>query len=113
MFYLDEGLSTTTRYDMAKFIKFDGDVFNSLDSFYVTNFPKLPYIGQYIITSEAGRPDLLAYNLYGSTQYWWLLLWYNKILDITDLKAGTPINYPSYSDMEDLYVLASTYQKAS
>lgn len=113
MFYLNNSLNTPTRYDIAKFIKFDGDVFNSLDAFFAANLYKLPSIGNYTIVAEAQRPDLLSYNLYGSTQYWWALMWYNNIIDITELSSGLTISYPSYSSIEDLYVLSSTYAKAS
>lgn len=33
---------------------------------------------------ESGRPDLLAYNVYGSTSLMWFILQYNYIIDITE-----------------------------
>jgi hypothetical protein len=33
---------------------------------------------------EEGRPDLLAYNVYGTTSLMWFILQYNNIIDITE-----------------------------
>lgn len=44
------------------------------------------------------RPDLLSYDLYGSTAWWWIFALYNqdKIQDpIYDLRAGITIRYPN------------------
>lgn len=44
----------------------------------------------------AGRPDLIAYFVYGSSNYAWLVLQYNTILDIdVDLASGNVITLPS------------------
>ena len=112
MFYLNEELSTPTRYDMIKFFNFDKDNIDCLTSFYATYLTKLQYVGEYTVIKEVKRPDLLSYNLYGSTQYWWILMWYNSLLNIDDLSSGLVIRYPSHSAIEDLYVQASTFKKA-
>ena len=48
------------------------------------------------------RPDLLSYDLYGTTAYWWIFTLYNqdKIQDpIYDLKAGMTIRYPNKQNL--------------
>lgn len=41
------------------------------------------------------RPDLVAYDFYGETDFWWVILEVNKIYDIWDFKAGKTIFLPS------------------
>ena len=44
------------------------------------------------------RPDLLSYNLYGNSNYWWIFVLYNKdiIVDpINDFVQGLTINVPN------------------
>jgi len=41
------------------------------------------------------RPDLVSYRAYGTPDYWWKLLQFNKIYDIFGFKAGTNIRIPS------------------
>ena len=38
----------------------------------------------------ANRPDLIAYNVYGAEEYWWLVLWFNGLIDpFSAIPAGT------------------------
>ena len=64
-----------------------------------------------LIRKEENRPDLLSYNIYSDTQYWWVLMWYNSLYKPEDLKVGLTINYPALSAIEQLYMNASIYQK--
>lgn len=42
-----------------------------------------------------GRPDLLAYAAYGTSDLWWLIVLANSVYDYEeDLKAGTLIKIP-------------------
>ena len=112
MYYVNEELLSLTRYDMIKFFEFNKDNIDALTSYFALHLKDLPYIGERVVQAEVKRPDLLSYNIYGSTQYWWILMWYNDILSINDLTLGTKIKYPSYSDIEALYVQTSTQKKA-
>ena len=112
MFYIDNETATTDKYDLAKFMEFGEDcVFDCLNSYMLYQIPKLPAVGYYTIRREVNRPDLLSYNLYGDTQYWWIILWYNNMVKPQDLKAGIVIKYPSLSNVEQLYMNASLQQK--
>lgn len=111
MFYLNDEVDTPVRFDMLNFFDNSGDWYDPLNSFFAENLPKLNYVGEYIVTYEEKRPDLLSYNLYEDTQYWWIIMWYNSILNINDLVSGTIIKYPSKAAIEDLYINASTYKK--
>lgn len=110
MFYIDN-IDTVTRYDTAKFLKKDNDNLDPLDSFMLINIPLLPEQGTYIVTNEALRPDLLSYNLYKNTQYWWILMLYNEFLSIDELQTGVTVRYPSQASLESLYEQASIAKK--
>lgn len=112
MFYIDNDLKTSDKYDMAKFIELKSDgVFNSLNSYFLYKLPLLHAVGYYTIRKEENRPDLLSYNIYGETQYWWILMWYNHFLKPQDLKNGVLIKYPSKSAIQQMYMEASLAQK--
>jgi hypothetical protein len=59
----------------------------------------------FTVTSKyANRPDLLAYDLYGDSRFWWVFAVRNKtiILDpIYDLVAGTNIFLPQLSTIKN------------
>ena len=45
-----------------------------------------------------GRPDLISYDVYGTTSYWWLVCASNNIIDpFEELKAGKTIKLPIIS----------------
>jgi len=103
MFHLDEALETEARYDIAKFCDFQEDVLDDLTSYFILKLPSLPEGGTYLVSGEEHRPDLLSYNIYKNTQYWWPLLIYNGIRSTEDLIAGTTIRFPSIDSLEALY----------
>lgn len=112
MFYIDNETNTTDKFDMAKFMEFGDDgVFDVLSSYMLYAIPQLTTIGYYTLRTEEERPDLLSYSIYGDTQYWWILLWYNHLLKPQDLKTGMVIKYPSLSSIEQLYMNASLMEK--
>lgn len=96
---------------MSRFIDFDEDNFCILDSYLCTQLKKLPYAGAVAVTTQENRPDLLSYDIYGSTQYWWILMLYNDYLSPTELTSGALVKYPSLNDLENIYFTLSTKQK--
>jgi hypothetical protein len=111
MFYLDNTINTPTRYDMAKFISFVGDCFEPLNSYFLEALVKIPYSGVLTITTQEHRPDLISYDIYGSTQYWWIIMAYNGLSSINDIKAGDTITFPSLASLENLYFTLVSQEK--
>ena len=55
-----------------------------------------------ISAAEEGSPDLISFQEYGSEQYWWVIMFINKIQDpINELTAGTLIAVPLLRDVEE------------
>lgn len=112
MFYIDIDRKTETRYAPEKLIGFhpskdpsdpEGGVYDVLDAFFLGEIKKLPMAGTRVIVDDEARPYNLSYNLYGSTEYWWILMWYNDLITPSQLVAGTTVRYPVLSKLETLY----------
>ncbi len=93
----------TLRYDLGKFMAFIDDSFDPLTSTLIENIKSLKQEGITKIKVEAGRPDLISYRLYGDTQFWWIIMFYNDIFDVEDIKAGDFLGYPSQNDLDSYY----------
>lgn len=102
MYKINNNLITEKRFDMAKFMAY-ADGFDIIDSNFINSVSNISASGTYIIRLEVSRPDLLSFNLYGDTQYWWLLMLYNDLSLPTDLVAGLEIKYFSIPDLETIY----------
>lgn len=51
---------------------------------------------------EEGRPDLISQRIYGTTDLWWFIMWYNGFCDAWhDLKADTAFYYVSGERVKD------------
>lgn len=88
------------------FLKRAGLFNNFLD---LNKLPKVPVTvadKTYVIEAKYNeRPDLLAYDLYGSSRTWWIVVLRNVdvLVDpIRDFKAGTVIKLPSKDTVENL-----------
>lgn len=102
MFYINTDYISDEKYDLAKFIPFETDNYDVLNSYFLEHLKDLSQVGIYTVTVEEGRPDLISNNIYGTVNYWELLLLYNNILDISDLVNGVKLNYFSARDLESM-----------
>lgn len=113
MFFIDLDNDYIKRYDFGKFVEFENNVHKILDSFLVLKFNDLSPFGRFIVRDEEYKPELISHKIYGDTQYWWLLMNYNNIIEIDNLINGLTINYPSINDIEDLYFSLKSLEEAS
>lgn len=102
MFFLNLDLETEERFDISKFLEYT-DCFDPLTSFTLDQIKKLPVGGNYAVSGEEGRPDLLSYRIYGNTQYWWILMFYNDKINIEDIKTSDILYYPKLDELENFY----------
>lgn len=54
---------------------------------------------QYTVTRYERRIDLIAQEVYGNTNYSWLLMYINRI-DVNDIVRGVKLNYIPYTRLE-------------
>lgn len=113
MFFISDTIDSLDRYGLQKYIEYskEGD-FNTLSSVFVTELKDLPM--QTYTTSKDEHPDLLAYKIYGDTQYSWILMIYNNCVDFTDgtFSAGSQIKYPAPEDLEKIIFTLKARQRA-
>jgi hypothetical protein len=91
------------RFDIARFLFSRDGYFDAASSYLIQNLPSLPMIGYYIIVDTPFRPDTFSFDIYGDTQFWWMLMLYNNIIDIRNLPQLTKINYFSLSDLDNMF----------
>lgn len=103
MFYVNLDIETASRYDLERFIAYTNTNHDILDSYFLQALKKVPFTGETAITTEEGRPDLLANTIYGNPNYWWILMYYNSLVDPSELISGMVIKYPAISDLESIY----------
>lgn len=68
-----------------------------------TLVPLIQAIRQYsvheITQDERGSPDLIAYNEYGSDEFWWMIMAYNGIGSYTQIAEGKAIKIPDFGSL--------------
>lgn len=102
-FYFKFDVESSERFVMEKFLEEDEDFFDLYNSNMWTSVKDLERYGEFIVTNEAQRIDLISYNIYGTTQYWWMLLEYNDIVDQFSIKTGDIIAFFKLDDLEKKY----------
>lgn len=111
-FYIDLDVESNERYDPARFMPFNqidpqnkqsgGSIFDEFNSYFLEHLRLLNRSGEYEILSPY-RPDIYSQDIFGSTDYWQILWYYNNISNIEQLSVGKILYYPSISDVETLY----------
>lgn len=107
LFYYDY-VETPVRFDYSKFVPWsDIAGYDFLRSYFCQKLGYVPSYSDFEITVQEERIDLIANTIFDGTynpvQYWWIILMYNGIYDISELKTGTKLKAPRLSDLEDLY----------
>lgn len=111
-FFINLELETTERFDMSRFMRFDCDVFDPIAAHMISQVKALDSGGNYTAEGEDFRPDLVSNKIYGTTEYWWIILLYNDKLSFQDLQHGDELEYPSVQAIEDLYFRLKINQNA-
>ncbi len=67
---------------------------------YSTNIKNVPAKLLVLPAGFEGRPDLLSYEVYGTTDYWWVICLANDIIDpFEQFKAGKQIKVPVFDNI--------------
>lgn len=104
MFHVNLDIDTEARYDMAKFMEFlNDDSYDILNSYFIQKLKELEPIGSYQVTVEEAKPELISFNIFKTTQYWWVIMLYNDKLNPNDIVAGEALKHPSLGALEDLF----------
>lgn len=101
-YYINLDTDYATRFSAGKFMRFT-DNSDPLSSLFFNSLIQLPVAGSYLVVQNEGRPDVISFYIYGSTQYWWELMFYNTIMFPWYIPTGTILNYPSLASLENFY----------
>lgn len=77
------------------------ETYDQLSSELLDRVNLLPPVMSYTIGVEQFRPDLIAFDVYGFTQYWQIILEYNQIIDVGELVAGKVLKLPRLRELEE------------
>ena len=111
-YFINLSKKSKERFDLSRFMEFT-DNFDVLTSRLLRDIKRLPEKQKYYVQSEEGRPDLVSYRVYRDTQFWWIVLFYNDIIDVDDLEIGMTLSLPSVTDLENLLFSLRSKELAS
>jgi len=112
LFFINLEVESEERYDMAKFLEYT-DNFDPLNTAMFEDIKKLAHGGDFIVTGEEGRPDLVSFKIFGDTQYWWVILLYNAKTNVDAIAEGDRLRFPDLNALEDLFFSLKSRQSAS
>jgi len=88
-------LSDNSRYLKQKVIIYGDQRFLTFDTYKRQDFTPLVTDRSMIITKGVEyRPDLVAFQVYGTPNIWWKILEVNKLSDVFNFVAGRTIRLP-------------------
>jgi hypothetical protein len=104
MFTIDKTVVTEKRFSMQRLTEWS-PVTQSYDpttSLYIRLLRGLPVEKVIEFNFPMGRLDLFSYTVYGDTQFWEALFFYNDYRRFFDYKPGVTVKYPSLKNIEQL-----------
>lgn len=102
-FFINLSKDYDERFTPGKFMEFLTDNYDPLTSHVLNSIKDLKPKGKVTVQGTDFRPDVLSFQIYSDTQYWWVLMIYNSFLTIDDIINGEEVKYPDIGDLEDLY----------
>ena len=77
-----------------EFMNFEHDTYDVLGSVFLRELDTITESGEYKVTDEECRFDLISYKRLKTTDYWWLIMEYNNFID-WDIKMGDNYKIPN------------------
>lgn len=112
-FYIDSSRDTQDRFDLSKFMEFVVDNYDPLTSALLDDLPTVEQGLVFTVQGEESRPNVVSKKIYGSNQYWWVVLLYNNLIDFRDFVTGDDLIAPSIVGLESLYFSLKAKQTAA
>lgn len=108
-FYMRE-YSSEEKYDIAKFMNFQEDVFDVVGSPFLTQIRQLPTVEYYSVDRGFHEIDLISAEKYNSPFFAYIIQFYNNDFRET-FPEGTVLKLFSLNDLNEIYSNLSTLSK--
>lgn len=105
-FYM-RNYSSEEKFDISKFLNFEGDVYDVLSSPFLAQISQLPTVEYYNVDEGFKEVDLISSEKYGSPFFAYLIQFYNNDFRET-FPEGTKLNLFSLDDLNEIYYNLST-----
>lgn len=102
-FFINTTIEDVERFDFSKFMKLENGAFDPMTSNVLRELKNLPLGGRIRVEGKDNRPDLISFDVYGTTQYYWVIMVYNGLQSFTDVKHGMELTYPSLNSLDDYF----------
>lgn len=109
-FYMRE-FASEEKFDISKFLNFENDVYDVLDSPFLALLSQLPVVEYYNVDNGYKDVDLISSEKYGEPFLAYLIQFYNNDFRET-FPEGTILKLFSIEDLNDIYYTLSTLSKA-
>lgn len=109
-FYMRD-FASEEKYDISKFLNFENDVYDVLDSPFLSLLSQLPTVEYYYVDNGYKEIDLISSEKYGEPFLAYIIQFYNNDFRVT-FPEGTVLRLFSIEDLNDIYYTLSTLSKA-
>ncbi len=93
-----------TAFDIEAFIERSPlQGYDSLTADFIDHISDLSEFGHVEVTSEVQDLPLLSFQIYGTSDYWWVLMMYNEFMSPEEVVSGVRLKYPALGDLDKLY----------
>jgi hypothetical protein len=112
-FFINTEIEDVQRFDLSRFMLYDEDVFEPITANIFDGLRELPAGGQYTVNGKEARPDLVSFDIYGSTQYYWVIMVYNGLQSFNEIVHSQELTFPSLAVLEDFFFNLKVQQNES
>lgn len=100
-FYMRE-FKSDEKYDISKFLNFENDVYDVINSPFLIQVQQLPTVEYYYVDNGFREIDLIAAEKYGDSFFAYIIQFYNNDFRET-FPEGTVLRLFSVDDLNEIY----------
>jgi len=112
IFYINLGIENENRFDIERFMEFT-DNYDVLTSSILNDLQSIKVGGRYTVEGDDARPDNVSFKIYGDVQYWWIIMLYNSLTDVSQIKNAMELIFPDQDALEEFYFSLQSKQGKS
>lgn len=102
MHTVSQVLNDESTYSLGRFLGLDYGATDPYDSLLLQLLPDLPIYRTYKVRTLERRPELIAFQVYGTVDLYGLFMFYNGIVDHQQIRTGAILNCFYKPDLDDL-----------